>query len=102
MINRKLRNILTTQNIEDDPRLPLGRVLDAEPCKRDCDRDDREYDGNVGSWTMSNIELLIQYVNSPPFTIIRPCSDDKKQDRLNSETDAIREKNDGIDCEAVR
>lgn len=50
-----MQNKLTTQNIENNTGLPLGRVLDAKPCKGDCDRDQRKYDGDVWPRTASDI-----------------------------------------------
>lgn len=56
----------------------------------------------LGLGQSQTFKFMVQYVNSPPLTIICPCSDDKKQDRLSSETDTVREKDDGIDCETIR
>ena len=44
---------------------------------------------------------MVEYIESPPFTIVRLRSNNEKQDCLDGETDAVREENDRVNCEAV-
>lgn len=43
----------------------------------------------------------MEHIESPPLTIVRPRSNDEKQDCLDGKTDTVREENDGVNCEGV-
>ena len=44
---------------------------------------------------------MMEYTESPPLTVVSPCSDDEKQDCLNCKTDTVREENDRVDYGTV-
>ena len=56
----------------------------------------------LGLGPRQTVACIIGCTESPPLTIVRPGSNEEKQDCLDGETDAVREENDRIDCEAVR